>query len=555
MKRFSALLFVLISTVNSACMKQKAQLAVVTAASTSTAVTKNKQSAQLQGSGQTNLVIDANFEDGTNTWTGNSFQVVNNNQHSGNYCVKLTGSNSIVEQVVTSLQPNTNYTFTAYLKTTNGTDQVYLGAKEFGGSEVHVATTAAAYQLLTVHFKTGAASTSAKLFMWRDNNGSGDAYGDEACLAMPNKASLFWLHFNSTPISTAMIQTEAARRKLIVLNAWEYSYISQFKAVNPDVLMYVYKDLSSTRDYSVHNGVDDAYLPTGVGYVYANSNHPEWFLKDGSGNRLTYSGYAGHWQMDIGNSAYQNYWATQVKNELVAKNWDGVFMDNALVEADMYHTGVFPASYPTHASIRQAYQSLFAVTHPALAAASKKSFPNMSNARLQPGAWNGYLQDNDGGFDEWWLVFGTNNYLPDYAQGWTAQAQEAVSAESQDKMALVQPHSAASDLRGFRYALASYWLVNKGNTLFSEQETTDGYGDPSPWRAEYDWDMGIPNSDYYTWAPGVYRREFIRAMVIVNANQTGTVTINLGQSCLDENNTIVTSVTVDGLTGRILRKL
>src|SRR5688500_3911615 len=76
----------------------------------------------------------------------------------------------------------------------------------------------------------------------------------------------FWLHMNSTPVSDEVLATEARRRAYIVLNAWEGALIPKLKAANPAVQVFVYKDLSSTRSYACRDGVDDAQLPTGVGY-------------------------------------------------------------------------------------------------------------------------------------------------------------------------------------------------------------------------------------------------------------------------------------------------
>ncbi len=78
----------------------------------------------------------------------------------------------------------------------------------------------------------------------------------------PGRVTTFLNHFDSTTLDVA---TEAPKRRVIALNAWDYPYIPAIKAANPATLVLVYKDLSSTRDFSCHNGVDDAELPTGVG--------------------------------------------------------------------------------------------------------------------------------------------------------------------------------------------------------------------------------------------------------------------------------------------------
>jgi hypothetical protein len=118
----------------------------------------------------------------------------------------------------------------------------------------------------------------------------------------PGRPASTMNHFGGGAVNTA---TEAPRRRVISLNAWEYDQIPKIKAANPDTVVLVYKDMSSTRSYAgaYSGGVDAALLPSGVGYGMANASHPDWFLTDAAGNRLTYSGYADHWQMDVGNAS------------------------------------------------------------------------------------------------------------------------------------------------------------------------------------------------------------------------------------------------------------
>ncbi len=370
-----------------------------------------------------------------------------------------------------------------------------------------------------------------------------------------NKTKLFWIYWDSAPLTDALIETEAPRRDIILLNAWFHTYIPKFKEANPDIKAYVYKDLSSTRSYAARNGVDDEYLPTGVGYAYAMENHPEWFLTDDEGNHLEYSGYSNHWQMDVGNSEYQQLWSDRVVEELVRDGWDGVMLDNALFAADQYHTGLFPKQYKTNQSIQNAYKSMLGVIKAKLDASGKESLSNLSNARTHPGAWNAYLEYLSGGFDEWWLVFGKDDYLAEYAQGWSAQLAEVTHANSKDKITLVQPHSGLDDDQGFYYAFASYWLVNDGNTYFSEQKVLDAYKDPSPWRKEYEMNFGKAEGEYYEFAPNIYRRDFSRAVVLVNVGNSGSVNIDLKRSFIDKDGRKVQSVVMSAQSGVVLQKI
>ncbi|GGP51756.1 putative glycoside hydrolase family 15 protein [Saccharothrix coeruleofusca] len=366
----------------------------------------------------------------------------------------------------------------------------------------------------------------------------------------------FWLHWNGTPVSDEVLATEARRRAYIVLNAWEGALVPKLKAANPEVQVFVYKDLSSTRSYACRGGVDDAQLPTGVGYCQAEREHPEWFLLDQGGRRFEYSGYAGHWQMDVGNPAYQDAWAANVVGSSKAAGFDGVLMDNALFPCDAYHEGVCPAKYPTDAAFQDAYESMLAGTRDRFTAAGLKTVANLSNARLHAGAWDAYTEHLDGGFDEWWLTFDDTNLLSEYPEGWSRQVDQIAANEARGKITWVQPHHSAGAERPRRYALASYLMAAGDRTAIAGVERTDGYGDPSPWHAEYDWDLGTPTGPYRSVAANVFRRDFSCGTVLVNANRTDSppTTVRLEQGQVDERGATVSSVSLAGTSGAILRK-
>jgi hypothetical protein len=366
----------------------------------------------------------------------------------------------------------------------------------------------------------------------------------------------FWLHISDTPVSDEVLATEARRRAYIVINAWQGDLLAKLKAANPAVKVFVYKDLSSTRSYACRDGVDDADLPAGVGFCEAERDHPEWFLLDPDGHRLEYDGYPGHWQMDVGNTAYQDAWAADVIKSSTATGFDGVWMDNALFPCDAYHDGVCPAKYPTDAALQDAYRSMLANTRDEFVASGLKTVANLSNARVHGDAWDTYTEYLDGGFDEWWLTFDDENMLSEYSEGWSKQVAEIAANEARGKITLVQPHHTQGEDRPYRYALASYLMAAGDLAAISSITETDGYGDPSPWRAEYDWDLGAPSGPYRSVGTNVFRRDFACGTVVVNANRTDSrsVTVPLDGTYRDHLGTSTSSVSLGGTTGVILHK-
>lgn len=372
----------------------------------------------------------------------------------------------------------------------------------------------------------------------------------------PGQVQSFWLHMNSTPTPDAMLTTEAKRRSHIVLNAWEGALIPKLKKANPAIQVFVYKDLTSTRSYACKNGVDDVHLPAGIGYCEADENHPDWFLLDPSGRRFEYSGYAGHWQMDVGNPAYQQAWADNVIASSTASGFDGIFMDNALFPCDAFHEGTCSPKYPTDEAFQDAYRSMLANTRADFTAAGLKTVANLSDARLYEGAWDTYTEHLDGGFDEWWLTFDDGNLLSEYPEGWSRQVAEIATNEARGKITWVQPHFTPGTDQPFRYALASYLMATNNSAALAEVGATDGYSDPTPWHPEYDWNLGTATGPYRAVATNVFRRDFTCGTAVVNANRTGSarVTVQLGGSYTDHNSNTVTSVALPGTSGSVLRR-
>ncbi|MCS7478540.1 putative glycoside hydrolase family 15 protein [Umezawaea endophytica] len=371
----------------------------------------------------------------------------------------------------------------------------------------------------------------------------------------PGKAQSFWLHLDSSPISDSEITQHAKKLAYVVLNAWEGNLSAKFKKANPAIKVFVYKDLSSTRSYACRNGADDKQIPTGVGYCEAAS-HPEWFLTDTRGKRFEYSGYTGHWQMDVGNAEYRRRWGDNVIASVKAGGFDGVLMDNALFGCDTYHDGRCPKAYQTDQAFQVAYQGMFAALRPRFAAAGILTVANLANARLYPGTWNAYTEYLDGGFDEWWVAFSGTNLLPAGADGWTSQAEQIASNEARGKITWVQPHLSPGDHRAFRYALASYFLVKGGKSAIAETVGTDNYGDLAPQRPEYGWDLGKPTGPYKSVGKNLLRRDFACGAVVVNTNKTGAgqLKVDLGRTYSDEQGSSVLSISLGGTTGSVLRK-
>lgn len=98
--------------------------------------------------------------------------------HAGTYALKLTGTTSSAEQVITGLTPSTAYSFTAYGKLSTTSQAAAIGVKDYGSSDTSTAFTTTAYVQKTVNFTTGASNTTATIY-FKKTVGSGSAWVDD----------------------------------------------------------------------------------------------------------------------------------------------------------------------------------------------------------------------------------------------------------------------------------------------------------------------------------------------------------------------------------------
>jgi len=118
--------------------------------------------------------------------------------------------------------------------------------------------------------------------------------------------------------------------RYVILQEYMYAHVAAIKAANPNTKVLSYMEAPVTKVQTCGSS-PSAYLPHdsfGMNYCYAHAYHPEWFLQNTSGQRLTYTDYPTYSAMDIGSQAYQNTWAKNVIAAVKADGFDGVYMDD-----------------------------------------------------------------------------------------------------------------------------------------------------------------------------------------------------------------------------------
>lgn len=126
------------------------------------------------------------FEDGNCTdWDCyGGAGVVTGEAYTGTYAVELPGGvSSGAEQIVTGLSPDTEYQLEGFAKTSAAGQCVYLGVKDFGGTETRTCLDSTSYTGGSVTFTTGTTSTSADIYFWNPSTNTATGYADDISLA------------------------------------------------------------------------------------------------------------------------------------------------------------------------------------------------------------------------------------------------------------------------------------------------------------------------------------------------------------------------------------
>ncbi|MCY9656807.1 RICIN domain-containing protein [Paenibacillus chondroitinus] len=144
----------------------------------------------------TNLLKNAFFDAGLESWaktgapttafyraTYDPIHIDNGETRSGYGSVQFGSGQNGVEQLITGLQPNTTYEYSAWARVPLG-ETVEIGVKDYGDLTIYksVYGNSPNWTRQKVQFKTGASQTSAKVYIWKSSLSAGLSYGDDAGL-------------------------------------------------------------------------------------------------------------------------------------------------------------------------------------------------------------------------------------------------------------------------------------------------------------------------------------------------------------------------------------
>ena len=342
---------------------------------------------------------------------------------------------------------------------------------------------------------------------------------------------------------------DLSRYGYVILQSWGYGRIPTLKAANPNIKVIAYKNMTLTADYACKSGVDNAQLPSGVGYCWANTNHPDWFLTDTTGARIQSQYFTGQWMMDIGSAAYQNTWAQNVVADLKAHGFDGVMLDDANWSAHFHAGDRVIAKYPTQQAYQDASTSFLQNVCAQVRSAGLLALPNIQAdaSRSLRSQWAGYCS---GSVKEYWVKWGTGTTQQKTDSGWAGELDQLQDAQAAGKIFLPITYAPTTDVRDMRFARASFllgWDGSSTSALIYDVSGTD------PWSSEWTASIGTPTGARFQVASGAWRRNFSGGVVLVNPSASASATVDLGGPYAMPDGSTVTSVTLDAASGLVLR--
>lgn len=407
-------------------------------------------------------------------------------------------------------------------------------------------------RLLTSKRRVAFLALAVVVFVSGWSGATGSARRFSAPPPKPTAPCAWWYGIGDAP-TPSEIDAAAQRYKVVVLNASETAAMRRLHELNPQIVVLVYKDLSSTRNYAgaVTGDQDAQWLPSGIGYNAAQREHREWFAADTQRRRIEWSGYPKHWQMSVWDTAYQDAWTTAVTAEVVREGWDGILADNDFNTLSHYSPAVLAGTTDTAATdrlLRDGLDALLGKAGSALEKAGKLLVPNVSEAHLIPGRWTahsrfaGAMEENFGFRDDG----GAGELLTFQGNEWKELRAQAALGESW--LLLV---TRTTDARKERAGYASAALLAGPKTCWTPASTAD-YRKPE-WTAVQKSKLGEAVETATRQPNGVWTREFTAGWVVVNPTGT-TVTVTPPSGLVTADGTPAGDLTLAGADGAILLK-
>jgi hypothetical protein len=286
-------------------------------------------------------------------------------------------------------------------------------------------------------------------------------------------------------------------------------------------------------------------------------DHPEWILRDASGNKLFVpwgcgGGTCPLYAFDFGNPDFRAWWIAEARQTL-ARGYKGLWVDDVNLvfrsgNGNGDHVPPIDAragGTMTEAAWRKTMADFLVqiraavpqeITHNAIWY-SPETDANVGRAIRSADYINLERGVNDAGIGSGGGTYGYETFL------------SYVDRRHAEGHAVIFDAYATTDAAR-EYGLASYLLTNNGADGYS-----NGAGSaPDDWWKGFDVALGNASGARYRWQ-GLLRRDFAGGITLVNQPNAPSVTVQLGGTYRDVEGRHVTSVSLGASSGAVLRTL
>jgi hypothetical protein len=302
---------------------------------------------------------------------------------------------------------------------------------------------------------------------------------------------------------------------------------------------------------------DDAYA------IYAGkqvaSQHAEWILKDASGKKLYIpfacsGGSCPQYAGDISNPAFRQYWINELRAR-TARGYQGAFIDDVNMDMQVGNgkgelvVPIDPASgRPMTPDAWRHYMAAFMAEVRAALPSAEIVHNAVWFADDHAATANPDIRSEISSADFINLERGVNDSgLTGGSGPWSLKAFLSYVDQVHGLGKNVILDGGASDLQGMTYNLAAYLLISSGNDAVSGAQQT-----PANWWSGWNTNLGHAVGPRHVWRY-LLRRDFSAGMVLLNPPGEPARTVTLPSPMQDLSGSTVSSVTLAGGSGTVLK--
>jgi hypothetical protein len=254
-------------------------------------------------------------------------------------------------------------------------------------------------------------------------------------------------------------------------------------------------------------------------FCYISQNHPDWFLLDQYGRRITVTSGGDYYRMDPANAGWRQFILSRVLESQNQHGWTSLFLDNVEAGLSKFY-GPKPVKYPDNPSYQAAVAGFLQYLHVNYSQKYGRTIVGNIVARADDAVWFNYLQYLDGAMQERFAVnWDETSYLS--ASKWAGDLAFMEKTQANGKFVILVAPGNLSDLKRQNFAFASYLLMNQGRAAF-RYSTDDSYRES--WLYDnYKVKLGSPLGPRYQQGD-YWRRDFKNGYVIVDPiNHNATI--------------------------------